>query len=163
MTFVKYNEKWWEWNKDRMKLYNRRHGHLDIDENDPEWAKAETLEVESWHDLYENTRFSWMRAEISDHEIWIDPDGGIWGGECHEVDAEYILEDLYGMELNLMWCGDNLIKAGWIKAQTSFMTPMYEEEGMYRHMTIEQARVVSEYAEYHGIPRSFFDLDLYDA
>ena len=42
------------------------------------------------------------------------------------------------------------------------MTPMYEEEGMYRRMTVEQIRVVSEYAEYHGIPRSFFDLDLYD-
>lgn len=160
MTFVKLWNKWYEWpNRNELRFYNRRHGFISIvDEKVPEWSNVIIMEYEDWHDLYEHEHFSWMLADIRDHELWIDQDGNYWGGDCHEVDAEYILEDIFGIDIDLMAAGDALVKAGWIKAQTSLMTQYYVENGMYDNLTTAQYISLANYCEEHGIPLSFYGL-----
>lgn len=156
MLFVKYCNKWYELSSlDSNKIYNRRYGHIMLNSND----EYEIKEYENWHEVYKKEYFTWMHANLCDHEVWIDLDGNYWGGDCHETDAEYILEDIFGIEIGLMTAGDTLIKAGWIKAQTSLMTQYYTEDGMYDHITTEQAKSLRDYCEYHGIPFSFYGLE----
>ena len=72
---------------------------------------------------------------------WISPTGDFfscedYGSFSHEVSAEYLLLKFYNIESSI--CGDKLIAYGWIKVTTSGMFYIYEEEGLYDNMTIEQ-------------------------
>ena len=150
MTFVKLSGQhgWWEWDRDRMRLYNYDCGHTDIDENSDEWMGATLLEADDWHDLFVKTGYCPLYAPIWKNDLWVDIDGRTYEGMAHEVCAEDIGEILWGRD---DVDGDELIRLGWIKLTTSGMLTYYIDYGMYDHITMEQEDVIRRWAADHGV------------
>jgi len=162
MIFIKFNGNWYEQSEHNPQvLFNRRSGFF-VRNSTEDIPTDEKIECDGWHELFMLTGFSWMKSSIKETEIWVDPSGGIWGDECHDVDAEYIVEDLFGLDLDIGPASDELIKRGWVKAQTSLMTQYYYEDGMYDDLTRAQVSVLEEYCQYHELPRSFFGMNVYE-
>lgn len=150
--YVKEHDSYWEWDESKMLLINRKYGHHNINENSPEWINATFIEAEDWHDLYLKT--GWTDLYIGDYRVpclWLDPDGECWQGECHEVDAEDIVEVLYGEDLGLDYAGDYLIKRGWVKL-SNWMFQFYAESHLYDNITEYQARAIKEWCDYFDLP-----------
>lgn len=135
MKFIKYpTGDWWEWDVSRMRAYNIRRGHHDIDENS--LGDCEYAEYDSWHDLYVHTGYNPLIGFITSTG-WIDPQGEFYPCTAHEADADMILSLVYG-EDDDEWGADTLIERGWIKVTTSCMFEYYCQDGHYRNMTPSQ-------------------------
>lgn len=150
MTFVKpYGERdYWEWDRDRMRLYNYDCGHYDINENSDSWMLATVKEADSWHDLYVKTGYCPLYVDYTERDLWVSPDGICYYGEAHEVRAEDICEILWD---NKNGGGDELDRLGWIKLTTSGMLTYYIDYGMYDHITVAQEQIIRKWSEHWGI------------
>ena len=123
MFFINHLNKneWCEFDKEKMTAYNYMGGHNYVDAET--LANAEICECENWHELYLKKHF--CPLEVSKRrggDIWISPDGRFFGGDSHEVFAEYLCDIIYGLE-DVEYCGDELESRGWVRATTS---PMWE-------------------------------------
>ena len=84
-------------------------------------------------------------------EMWIDPNGvmydcGDWG--AHEVTAQDILEQKFGIIENFWHSGDKLIQMGWTKVTANYiMYQHYCAAGIYKNCTNEQWKVISLWKE----------------
>lgn len=85
-----------------------------------------------------------------ENDAWLSPDGRFYKGAAHEVCAEYILAEVYGME-DVMFAADTLIRVGWVKLTNGFMFSHYVEDGMYANLTSEQTNSMNNWLEVHGL------------
>lgn len=156
MTFVKMGDGYWEWDKDRMMLYNYNDGHTYIDENSEEWAAATTCEADSWHDLYVKTGFNPLVIPYYlARDAWLSPEGEFHEGPVHDFWAEKIMEILFGEDGSFDYCSDYLKEQGWVKLTTSVMLNYYIEDGMYDHLTMAQKESMSLWADVYGLSEVF--------
>ena len=49
--FLKYNDCWWKWHEDNMRLVNFNGGGFPIDENADYWLNGILVEAKNWHEL----------------------------------------------------------------------------------------------------------------
>lgn len=156
MKFVKLHgsTEWCVFNEDYMTLESYRDpdngcSFTEIDENSPEWAGAEFIEAEDWHDLYLKNGYSPLYRTFEERFLWVAPDGTTWKGDCHAIDAEQIVAIAYGEEdMNWRQADDFLIQRGWVKLST-FMDRIYEDDCMYLDLTFPQEEIRREWYRYH--------------
>ena len=154
MIFVKYEDCYYEWDQTKMRLHNQAGGWFDINENAPEWLGATTVKAENWHDLYKQTGWTNLKRDITERCLWLDPEGGCWKGDCHEIDAADIVEVLYGEDLRLYSAGDYLYQKGWVKLSATMMFTIYCDDSLYDNVTFDQACTIKEWCEYWELPIS---------
>lgn len=167
--FVRYagRSDWWRWPQNgEMKVYNYRGGWHEINENSSNWMNATVLrDVKDWHDLFLQTGYCYLSTgQQLSSDMWIAPNGIFYvcedGG--HEIVAEDICDIVYGVNPDdIPYCGDELIKCGWIKVTTNaIMFEQYCICGMYNHHFTAQKETLRMWAnifgmegelEFHGI------------
>ena len=134
MEFIKYNKNYYEIYKG--KYFNYHDGYINIPR-----AVIETTPVlyyDSWHELYKATGYAPNRCSTNVADAWVAPDGTFYEGRAHAVEAEYIVEIIYGLDLDLGESEDYLREHGWVKVTTSLMSDWYEADGMYKNLTRAQ-------------------------
>ena len=156
--FVNIDDYWHLWDQEHMRLEDLTPGFWNIDENSPEWARAEVHEFDSWYDLYVRTNFNPLRSNYKERCPWLDPDGYFWQGDAHEVSAEYICELVYDKKFDIGRAANFLVDLGWVKLSDTLMWQYYCEYGMYRDITLAQERAMFKWCEYHNInPKDFLE------
>lgn len=132
--FLKYNDCWWKWNEDNMRLVNFNGGGFPIDENEDYWLNGNLVEAKNWHELMHKVGYNPFLADEYDNNVWISPDGEYWDGDAHAVAAESICWYLYNpqgidridMDYKPFFdAEDSLISCGWIKASKIFWSLHY--------------------------------------
>lgn len=89
----------------------------------------------------------WDKDNKISYNCWVSPCGEVFNCEAHEVEAEYIVNQFFGEEM--LYYGDFLIEKGWVKFTTSFMSDLYEEQGLYDNLTDEQLQVYQQYFDFN--------------
>ena len=151
MTFCKYGNKYYEFDQDKMRLLSFPYGHFYIDENSPEWAEATMHEYEDWHDLYNHTGYCPTKCGYDVSDCWLDPAGQLYQWLAHAVEAQNIIDYIYGKHLDIDDACEYLIDRGWVKLTTSAMRYYYIEDRMYDNMTYDQWETADLWAYYHGV------------
>lgn len=140
---------WWEWCIETRRLINYMGGGFEIDENSDYWATAQIREFESWHELYKQTGFNPLEADIHDFDVWISPEGKYFEGNAHSVAAEYIIDLVYGIDIDdPCFTGSAeyyLEQHYWIKATRSFMWEIYLKQRKSWEMTSKTYGALVEY------------------
>lgn len=151
---------WWEWDIEKHKLLNYRGGGFTIDENSDYWAHAVIRhDCDSWHDLYCDTGFNPLEEDIDALDVWISPEGKFFDGNAHSVAAEYIVDLVYGIEIDdpcfIGSAEHYLDEHHWIKATRGFMWNIYLEHRKDWTMTAKTYGALVQYCEKHniGIPK----------
>jgi hypothetical protein len=150
MLFINHLQKdeWWEWDQEKMRAYNYRGGHYDIDENS--LGDVEYVECNSWHELYLKKHFCPLEVESWWNDVWISPDGRFYDGVAHDVTAEHLLSIIYGEETE--WCaGDALTAKGWLRATTSAMWKIRLPELIETPLTQKQYNALFDWCQHHKI------------
>lgn len=147
---------WWEWDEQNMKLRNFMGGGFDIDENSDYWAHAVTLRgCDSWHDIYEAYGQNPLESDVTAFDAWISPNGEFFEGNAHRVQAEYICNLVYGIDVDdPLFMGeaeDYLIGHGWIKATRSFMWSIYQQRDTTWKMTQKTYDALFDYCTTHKL------------
>ena len=147
---------WWQWDKENMKLLNFRGGGFDIDENSDYWAHAEIHhDCDSWHDIYAVYGQNPLESDITAFDAWISPEGEFFEGNAHRVQAEYICNLVYGIDVDdPLFSGeaeDYLIGHGWVKATRSFMWSIYQKRDTTWYMTQATFNALFDYCELHNL------------
>lgn len=97
-----------------------------------------------------NIPYSSILTDEYENDAWLSLTGNFYKGEAHELCAEYILAEVYGIE-DIMYPADTLIKIGWVKLTNSCMFSHYVEDGMYTNLTPEQTQSMNNWLEAHGL------------
>ena len=140
-------------------MLHQEHYPKTIDENSPEWINATIVEAEDLHDLYLKTGYSDLLRAPRETCLWLDPEGQCWKGDCHTIDAENIVEVLYGtdvLESVETDAADFLIDHGWVKLSATLMLQYYCESHMYGNITAAQARTIKDWCDYFSVPFNWF-------
>lgn len=150
MLFINYpSDQWRQWDTDRMLAFNYRGGYCKINEN--ALGGVESVELDSWHELYLVKKFCPLTAEKRDKDVWIAPFGEYFIGEAHDVAAEYILDVVYGETHDMCWAGDILEDKGWVRATTSAMWEYRLHEFNGKKMPQKQYDALFDYCQYHNL------------
>ena len=91
--------------------------------------------------------------DFTHHDLWLSPEGLCYEGDAHAVQAECIMKELYGIELNpfgINSAEEALIDRGWVKLTTSLMYDYFYIDKMYNNLTEEQQSVYDEWKNYHN-------------
>jgi hypothetical protein len=150
MLFINYPDKnhWREWDTDRMLCFNYRGGWCEVDEN--KLCDVQCLNLNSWHELYLKTRYCPFETDRLTRDVWISPDGKYYEGQAHEVEAEYLLDIIYGEDVE--WCaGDKLEEKGWVRATVSMMWEVRFDEWTGKRITQAQYDALWDYCECHKL------------
>ena len=150
MIFVKTTENiWWELDKERMMLFNYDRGYYYLTEE--QLCSFETIECNSWRELYLKKRWCPLEVKINWPDVWISPDGKYYNGDAHENRAEEILEILYG-EDDSLWPGDRLEELGWIRAARSLMWEVRLDSSYWndKQLTQQQYDALWDWCKYHN-------------
>jgi hypothetical protein len=147
MIFIKDLKKfWWELDKEKNIVFNYNGGFHDIKEEELKHYK--TLECDSWHELYLLTGFCPLQEDIKCNAVWISPDGKFYDGDAHDCRAEDLLDILYGKESP--YPGDRLEELGWIRATTSLMWEVREEDFKNKKLPQKQYDALFDWCNVHG-------------
>ena len=153
---------WWNWCVETMHLLNYRGGGFEIDENADYWLNAEIRDYDSWHELYKATGFNPLEDDVHAFDVWISPEGKYFDGNAHAVAAEYIVDLVYGVDIDdpcfLGGAEQYLEERHWIKATRSFMWNIYLEHRKDWAMTRATYGALVEYCKANpnrimGIPK----------
>jgi len=147
MEFIKYDNKYYEFF--RGKYFNCHDGYVQIPRFVIESTPLE--EYESWHDLYEKTGYMPIKCDTNERNTWCAPDGQMYEGQSHALEATYITEIIYGNDLDLGEAEEFLIERGWVKLTTSNMYYYYAKDGMYKNLTRAQYEQINIWCIEHGI------------
>lgn len=147
----KYSEGYWEWDEERMRLYNYHGGWHDVDENSDDWLDGVMIEAKDWHDLYLRTGFCPVETDIYERDAWLSPDGKFYEGEGHSVCAEWICDILFGLkEEDLPYSAESyLVERHWLKVTTTFMWGLYLADKPYFEMTQAQMNSLFDWCQLH--------------
>lgn len=148
MLFINHlnKEEWWEFDKNKMMVYNYMGGHNSVDEESI--AKAEIYDCNNWHELYLKKHFCPLEVDKWGRDVWISPDGRFYNGNAHEVTAGYLCEIIYGLE-DIDYGGDELESRGWIRATTSLMWDVRIDEWKEKIITQKQYNALWDWCECH--------------
>lgn len=137
---------WWEYDKEKNKVYNYHGGYHEISAGAVE--KSETYECTDWHELYLAKHFCPIETTIRSCHIWISPDGLYYDAPSHEVSAGEICEIIYGIEP--MWPGDELEKRGWVRVTTGPMWDVRLDKWKEKELTQKQQDALWDWCKQHG-------------
>ena len=98
---------------------------------------------------YNHQTYKWELTDRPGRDCWVDKDGNIFNCTAHEVYAEYIVNELFGLEEVQYGFGDYLIDLGWVKFTTSCMNDIYKKNGLYDNLTPAQAKIYSDYFDFY--------------
>lgn len=147
MYFVKKsNNEYWELDKEKMKVFNFHGGFHNITKQELESSKI--LKCNSWHELYEKTKYCPLTANIKWIDVWISPNGTFYNGDAHDNRAEEILELVYD-ETDIDYPGDRLEQQGWIRATTSLMWEVRMDSWHDKKLTQKQYDALWDWCQYH--------------
>ena len=160
--FEKYSQAYWEWDEEKMRLYNYHGGWHEVDENSEDWLEGTMIEANDWHDLYLKTRFCPVETDMYERDAWLSPDGKFYEGEGHMVCAEWIVEILYGLK-DYDMAEYYLIERGWFKVTTTFMWGLYLADKPYFEMTQAQMDSLYDWCRIHKrqFPEKVFIREVY--
>ena len=165
-TYIKYKDFWSEIENHPKKgliASNYYGGWFDIDENSEWYMHTEVCQADDWHHLHRLKGFDPTERELRGNDLWVSPFGTTHDGEAHAVAAEDIAYIWYNW--NEDDCHDSaeyvLEQHRWIKLSKFFWDMHLDGYGYYGwSMTQEQADVVKEWCELHGIeyPEDIIDI-----
>lgn len=99
---------------------------------------------------YNHQTHKWELTDRLDRDCWVDKDGNIFNCTAHEVYAEYIVNQLFGLEeVSYDDFGGYLINLGWVKFTTSCMAEYYKKEGLYDNLTPTQADIYEKCFDFY--------------
>ena len=150
MLFINYptKDQWRKWDTDKMICFNYRGGWCEVNEN--ALGDVECLNLDSWHDLYLAKRYCALEADKWERDVWISPDGKYYLGEAHEVEAEHLLDIIYGETVE--WCaGDKLEEKGWVRATTSAMWKVRMHEWQGKLLPQRQYDALWDFCQQHKL------------
>ena len=150
MKFLKHanEDHWWEWDTEKMKVYNYHGGWHDIDENSlGEYAYRE---FDSWHELYLATGFCPIEEDVYCCSAWLSPDGRFFEATAHACAAEEICELIFGKEIDIWEAEDFLEEHGWVRVTTSIMWEVRESYWFDKDLTQTQLDALWDWCELHN-------------
>ncbi len=139
-------DEWWKWDRENMIACNYMGGWHNINEN--RLGGVEYYECDSWHELYLAKHFCPLETDKFERDVWISPEGKYYCGDAHEVTAQYILDIIYGEEVDF-WDGDKLEARGWIRATTSMMWDVRFDEWSGKRLTQKQYDALWDWCQFH--------------
>ena len=138
---------WWQWDRENMKAYNYMRGWHNVNEN--RLDGVECYEYDSWHELYLAKHYCPLESDKWERDAWISPEGKYYYGEAHAVEAEYICDIIYGLELDMDDAEDYLEKIGWVRVTTSLMWDIRFDKLKEKRLTQRQYDALWDWCECH--------------